>query len=54
MKIKAKCKCGEEVEITVPDAKVQEVHHHYHPPVFQQPPNFTHPPTPYQIPPVWC
>lgn len=51
MKIKAKCKCGEEVEIEVPEFREKEVHHFYHPQFVPTPPQpGTVLPPPYQQP----
>lgn len=53
MKIKAKCKCGEEVEIEVVEFKPNEVHHYYHPQY--QPPTYNPIPgnVPLPQPPTW-
>jgi len=43
MKIKVKCKCGEEVEIEVPEFRGDEIHHYYHP-AYEPPAVVTDPP----------
>lgn len=53
MKIKAKCKCGEEVELIVPEFRENEVHHYYHPQLPPYQPVLPNTPLPTYAPPTW-